>query len=151
MKTFFIFIAVFFGGFSFILNAAIINDIKFEQQGGYSFPSKMLLYNMQQKVGKIYDKNKLNDDIKRLYGLGFFDDVVSEVKELPGDSVEIILKVKVKPRVVKIIFKGNRKFPTKKLKTNVVLDTGVPLNDNKLRVSANRIRAFYRDKGYNEA
>ncbi|MDD5729138.1 MAG: outer membrane protein assembly factor BamA, partial [Victivallales bacterium] len=66
-------------------------------------------------------------------------------------QVEIIVKLKVKPRVNKISFEGNRKFPTKDLKLNVVLDSGVPLNDNKLRISANRLRAFYRDKGYNDA
>ena len=136
---------------SFALNAATIKSIKFDQQGGYTFPQKMLLFNMQQKVGREYDKNILNDDIKRLYGLGFFDDVVSEVKNVPGDSVEIIVKINVKPRVNKIIFKGNKKYPTKELKDNVVLDAGMPLNDNKLRISANRLRAFYRDKGYNDA
>ncbi len=137
--------------FSSVLNAATIEGIEFDQQGGYTFPEKMLLFNMQQKVGRTYNKNTLNDDIKRLYGLGFFDDVVSEVKDIPGDKVDIIVKLKVKPRVNKIIFKGNKKFPTKELKPNVVLDVGMPLNDNKLRVSANRLRAFYRNKGYNDA
>ncbi len=137
--------------FSAVLNAATIESVTFKQQGGYTFPKKMLLYNMQQKAGKEYNKNILNDDIKRLYGLGFFDDVVSEVKNIAGDKVEIIVKVKVKPRVDKIIFKGNKKFPAKELKMNVVLDAGMPLNDNKLRISANRIRAFYKDKGYNDA
>ncbi len=136
---------------SFALNAATIKSIRFDQQGGYTFPQKMLLFNMQQKIGREYDKNILNDDIKRLYGLGFFDDVVSEVKNVSGDSVEIIVKINVKPRVNKIIFKGNKKYPTKELKDNVVLDAGMPLNDNKLRISANRLRAFYRDKGYNDA
>jgi len=136
--------------FSSVLNAATIESIKFDQQGGYTFPEKMLLFNMQQKVGRTYNKNTLNDDIKRLYGLGFFDDVVSEVKDIPGDKVDILVKVKVKPRVNKISFKGNKKFPTKELKSNVVLDVGMPLNDNKLRVSANRLRAFYKSKGYND-
>lgn len=134
-----------------VLNAATIKSIKFEQQGGYSFPRKMLLFNMQQKVGREYDKNTLNEDIKRLYALGFFDDVVSEVKTTAGEEVDILVKVKVKPRVNNIIFKGNKKYPTKELKANVVLDSGMPLNDNKLRISANRLRAFYRDKGYNDA
>ena len=134
-----------------VLNAATIKEIKFDQQGSYTFPKKMLLFNMRQKEGKEYDKKALNEDIKRLYELGFFDDVVSEVKNLSGDQIEIIVKLKVKPRVNKIIFKGNKKFPTKELKQNVVLDEGVPLNDNKLRITANRLRAFYRDKGYNEA
>jgi outer membrane protein insertion porin family len=137
--------------FSSVLNAATIESIKFDQQGGYTFPKKMLLFNMQQKIGRTYNKNTLNDDIKRLYGLGFFDDVVSEVKNIPGDRVDIIVKVKVKPRVNKIIFKGNKKFKTKELKPNVVLAVGMPLNDNKLRVSANRLRAFYKAKGYNDA
>lgn len=112
--------------FSSVLNAATIESIKFDQQGGYTFPEKMLLFNMQQKVGRTYNKNTLNDDIKRLYGLGFFDDVVSEVKDIPGDKVDILVKVKVKPRVNKISFKGNKKFPTKELKSNVVLDVGMP-------------------------
>ena len=136
--------------FSSALNAATIKSIKFDQQGGYTFPKKMLLFNMQQKVGKVYDKNTLNGDIKRLYGLGFFDDVVSEVKNVAGDNVEIIIKANVKPRVNKILFKGNKKFLTKELRANVVLDTGMTLNDNKIRISANILRAFYKSKGYND-
>jgi len=136
---------------SFALNAATIKSIKFDQQGGYTFPTKMLLFNMQQKTGREYNKNTLNEDIKRLYALGFFDDVVSEVKTLPGGNIDILIKVNVKPRVNKIIFKGNKKYKTKELKPNVVLATGMPLNDNKLRVSANRLRAFYKNKGYNDA
>ena len=148
-KLFILWLTAFFVCIS-ALNAATIKSIKFDQQGGYSFPKKMLLFNMQQKVGRVYDRNTLNEDIKRLYGLGFFDDVVSEVKELGSDTVEIIIKAKVKPRINKILFKGNKKFSTKDLIDNVVLDAGMPLNDNKLRVSANRLRAFYRTKGYND-
>ncbi|MCP3968076.1 MAG: outer membrane protein assembly factor BamA [Lentisphaerae bacterium] len=130
--------------------AAEISNIDFKQVGGYKFPNKMLLYNVQQKPGKEYDKDVLRQDIKRLYTLGYFSDVVSEVRTTPDGKKAITVKLIVKSRVKAIVFKGNQKFKRKDLIEEVTLSPDMPLNDNKLRVSAERLRKYYKGKGFND-
>ncbi|MHB9137864.1 MAG: outer membrane protein assembly factor BamA [Victivallaceae bacterium] len=131
--------------------SAKIGKLEFVQTGGYQFPEKMLQFNVQQKPGLEYDENIMNADIKRLYETGFFSDVVSETKKISPDKVDVIIKVSVKPRVKAIVFKGNVKFSTEDLKNEITLASDMPLNDNKLRESAQKLRDFYKSKGYNDA
>ncbi len=130
---------------------AKINKLEFVQTGAYQFPEKMLQFNVQQKPGTEYDENIMNSDIKRLYETGFFSDVVSETKKISEDKVDVIIKVSVKPRVKAIVFKGNVKFSTEDLKNEITLAADMPLNDNKLRESTQKLRDFYKGKGYNDA
>lgn len=133
------------------INAAKIEKLDFVQIGGYQFPEKMLLFNVQQKVGSEYDEQILNADIKRLYETGYFSDVVSETKKISPATVEVIIKVSVKPRVKFIEIKGNQKFNTEELRKEITVNSDMPLNDNKLRESTQKLRDFYKSKGYNEA
>ena len=151
-RKLFLIIIIFTG---FVLSPAVfgekIGKLEFIQTGGYQFPEKMLSFNVQQKPGLDYDENIMNADIKRLYETGFFSDVVSETKKAGADKVDVIFKVSVKPRIKAILFKGNLKFPTDDLKKEITLAGDMPLNDNKLRESTQKLRAFYKDKGYGDA
>jgi len=137
--------------FCLTVSGAEIGKIDFEQIGGYKFPEKMLMYNVQQKPGHQYDKDILNEDIKRLYATGYFSDVVAETKDLPDGKVNLLIKVSVKPRVKSIQFKGNQKFKNVELEKEISISADMPLNDNNLRNSANKLREFYKSKGYNDA
>lgn len=128
-----------------------IGSIVYEQNGNYKFPDAMLQFNVQSRVGEKFNDKTLNDDIKRLYGTGFFSDVVAESQKAKDDKVAIVFRLKPKSLIREIIFQGNKKFPTEDLKKEITLESELPLNDVKLRESANKLRTFYRGKGYNEA
>jgi len=140
---------------AFLLSSTVFGDkigkFEFVQTGGYQFPEKMLSFNVQQKPGQEYDENIMNADIKRLYETGYFSDVVSETKKVGAEKVDVIIKVSVKPRIKAILFKGNLKFPTEDLKKEITLAGDMPLNDNKLRESTQKLRDFYKDKGYHDS
>jgi outer membrane protein insertion porin family len=145
----FLVLSVLFAGSGLL--AQTIHDIKFEQKSSYKFPEEMLFFNLQSKVGNKFDEKILNDDIKRLYATGFFSDIVSETTKVPGNRINIVIKVTPKDRIKDIIFRGNKKFPTEDLKKHISLVKDVPLNDRKLRESANKLREYFTSEGYNEA
>ena len=151
-RKLFLIIIIFTG---FVLSHAAfgekIGKLEFIQTGGYQFPEKMLSFNVQQKPGLDYDENIMNADIKRLYETGYFSDVVSETKKAGADKVDVTFKVSVKPRIKAILFKGNLKFPSEDLKKEITLAGDMPLNDNKLRESTQKLRTFYKEKGYGDA
>ena len=131
--------------------AAEIGKIEYLQSGDYKFQDTMLDFYMQSKPGGQFSQKMLNDDIKRLSATGSFADIVAESKKQADGKVNITLKISARPRVKKIIFSGNQKLKTKNLQKEVSLAIDMPLNDNKLRVSVNKLRSLYKSNGYNEA
>ncbi|MDD2478557.1 MAG: outer membrane protein assembly factor BamA [Victivallaceae bacterium] len=130
--------------------AAEIGKISIVQDSG-QLSEEMIRFNIQLKVGDTFDENILNADIKRLHGTGFFADIVSETKDAGSGKVDITIRTKAKPTIKNVYIVGNIKYPSYELMKNVSLSAEQPLNDNQLRESANKLRSFYKEKGYNEA
>ena len=137
---------------SFCLNAAEeISSVTFQQNSEYKFEEDVLRANVQSRKGGVYSERAVNDDIKRLHGMGVFSDVVSETRNTPDGKKEIIFKLLPKPVVREIKFEGNKKYSEKKLMEEIRLAQHVPLNDAVLRTSIDSLRKFYQSKGLNDA
>jgi len=67
-----------FAVFCVPLSTQTLNSVTFEQTGAYRFGDDILKFNVQSRKGTMYDERVVNDDIKRLHGTGYFEDVVSE-------------------------------------------------------------------------
>ena len=129
-----------------------IDRIEFRQKEAYSpFSEDIFRMNMQTKEGLLYNERMINEDVRRLFALGMFEDVISEVKDLPGGNKEVIFHITPKQNVSEISFKGNRKFSDDELMKLVKLHTDMPLNDALLIESTRELRKFYEEKGYTEA
>ncbi|PWM80081.1 MAG: outer membrane protein assembly factor BamA [Lentisphaerae bacterium] len=131
--------------------AAKVSDVKFDQQGIQQLPAEQLRFNIQLRPGAEFKQEILDEDVKRLFNTGNFADVVSEVKRLPDDQVEVTFKLRLKPRVTRVLFQGNAKFSTPELAKEISVMDGALLNDRDLRESAQKLRKFYADKGYLQA
>ena len=128
-----------------------IDRVEFRQNGAYPFSEDVFEMNTQTKAGMPYSERMINEDVRRLFSLGMFEDVLSEVKDLPGGNKDVIFHITPKKNVSEITFKGNRKFSDKELKALVKLHTDMPLNDAMLIESTRELRKFYEEKGYTEA
>ena len=128
-----------------------VSAVRFEQQSAFKFGEDMLKFNVQTRKGQPYDEKTVNEDIKRLHNTGFFSDVVAETVRGADGKVEVLFKIKAKPIVKSIKYEGNKKFDSDKFKELVTLTAEAPLNDEKLKESANALRKFYADKGYSDA
>lgn len=128
-----------------------IDRVVFQQQGAYPFSEDIFEMNTQSKPGMPYSERMVNDDVRRLFSLGIFEDVVSKVKDLPDGNKELVFIITAKQNVSEISFKGNRKYSDDELKKLVKLRPDMPLNDALLIESARELRKFYEDKGYTEA
>ncbi len=131
--------------------AAKVAEVKFDQQGVQKLPDEQLRYSVQLRPGAQFSREILDADVKRLYNTGNFADVVSEVRELPEDKVEITFRVRLAPRVVEVRYKGNAKYKTEELARSVSVVPGGLLNNRALRESAGKLRKFYADNGYTDA
>ncbi len=128
-----------------------IDRVVFRQQGAYPFSEDIFEMNTQTKAGMPYSERMINEDVRRLFALGMFSDVVSEVKDLSDGNKEVIFLISAKKNVSEILFKGNRKYGDDELKKLVKLRTDMPLNDALLIESLRELRKFYDEKGYTDA
>ena len=102
---------------------------------------------MQTKVGDPLSPETLDQDLKDLYSLGFFDNLMVNLKRV-GSGVEVALIVTEKPTISAIVIKGNKEIKRKDLLKEITLHTFSILNDEKLAESLAKMKAFYREKGF---
>lgn len=128
-----------------------IDRVVFQQMGAYPLSEDIFEMNTQTKTGMPYSERMVNEDVRRLFSLGMFEDVYSEVKDLSDGNKEVFFVITAKRNVSEILFKGNRKFSDEELMKLVKLRTDLPLNDALLIESMQELRKFYEEKGYTEA
>jgi outer membrane protein insertion porin family len=64
--------------------------------GNKTVSSSLVLSKVKTKPQEAYKKTTVDEDIKRIYGLGYFSDVKAEVKEF-ADGIEVVFIVTEKP------------------------------------------------------
>ncbi len=102
---------------------------------------------IKTKPGDIYLSKSLSDDLKAVFAMGYFDDIRIEAEDTP-DGKKIIFRVKEKPTIRVIRFKGNKLFKEDKVKENLTIKTGSILNPFKIRRNIGRIEELYKEKNY---
>ena len=109
--------------------------------------SEAIIQKSKIRPGDIYDPKKISDSIKEIFKMGFFDDIKVDVEEGPKGKVVTFI-VREKPSIRKIVFKGNKKIKSDKLKEAIDLKQYDIINDKKLVENAKAIEALYAEKGY---
>ena len=132
-------------------NAAEVGEVRFEQSGADRLSEAQMVLNTRLRKGAEYRREYLDDDIKRLYRTGNFADVEASVDEMPDGKVQVVFKLRLKPRISSLKLVGNAKFSTHDLSRQLTLAEGGLLNDLELRKTLNNLRKFYHDRGYKDA
>ncbi len=123
-----------------------------EVKGNESISTNTILSKMKTRIGSIYRENIINDDLKRLYLLGFFSDIKIDTQEYK-DGVKIVITVKERPVVEKIIFSGIARLTIKddKLREEIKSREGQYLDYPSLTEDVRILKRLYEKKGYSDA
>ena len=120
-----------------------VRDIRVE--GNKTVKESEILDKIEIKKGDIISLDQVNEDIKALFELGYFKDVMVDWQEERG---ELKFMVTEKPRVKRVEFKGNQNMTTGKLKGKTKLKKNEYFDEAKLKEDIASISGFYKDKGY---
>ncbi len=120
---------------------------KVEIKGNRSVNTDLIRSRIKTREGSNFLQTDLDDDLKRLYAMGYFSDIQIDVKEGLG-GWDITFYMIEKPIIKEIVFEGNKKFKDKKLKKKLRGNIGDRLNETQLKEDVQTIKEFYRDKGY---
>lgn len=141
---------------SFVLFLILANSVlaqemplvtKIEIQGLKRIEEGAVKSKISQKIGEPISQEKINEDIKAVFKMGYFDDVRVDIEPFEGGS-KLIYVVKEKPTIIKIDFQGNSEYDDAKLKEKITIAAGSIADTVLIQDNALKIRKFYEEEGY---
>lgn len=107
----------------------------------------VILSKVKTKPGSEFNKDTINEDLKRLYDSGYFSSISIDVESVT-DGVRVCFVVKEKPMLREIIFIGNKKIKSSKLQRLMKSTVGEVLNESQVKDDIEEIKDFYEKKGF---
>lgn len=104
-------------------------------------PGTVLSY-MKIKSGDRFDRQRLDDSLKSLYGTGYFQDV-----KLRREGSVLLVEVKENPVINRIAFEGNKRIDDDILSAEVQLKPRLVYTLSRAQADAQRIVDVYRRSG----
>ena len=102
---------------------------------------------LSQKSGERLSREAVANDIKRIYQLGYFEDVRAEVEPFEG-GLRLIYLMKEKSTIVRVSLEGNKEFDDDKLSEEINITTGTMSDTTLIRKNIRLLKDFYDGEGY---
>jgi outer membrane protein insertion porin family len=128
-----------------VFHKKIIIDIAVT--GSKRVEADAILKVIKTKVGDIIKPENISKDLRNIYDMGYFDNVIV-TKESLDNGVKIIFDTTEKSSVRKVKFKGNSVYKDEELSGIVDTRTGGILNVHKLNSDVSKLRMMYTEKNY---
>ena len=130
-----------------ILPSERIAQINITNIGPAVASDELVRANIHVKIGDVYVPTSVDDDVKNLYGTGYFYNIrVIPKTESTGVTLTYVMQGKLKLTHIK--FEGNTKFSNLKLLKKVTSKIGEPLDETKLFADSQEIEKMYQKSGY---
>ncbi len=127
------------------LAAGAIAEVRIE--GVQGVDEDLILSRMQISQGDFVSEEKLNDDIRRIWGTGYFNDVSARIIEENAQNI-LVISVVERPRITELVVNGSDEIDIDEIEEVLTTQTGSVLNDSILVDDLERVRELYREKGY---
>ena len=125
----------------------VIRDITVE--GNRRVQEAVILGRVQTKPGGFFNPSQLSEDVRAVFGLGFFDDVQLKVEDFEG-GVKVTFVVVERPFIRDIDFTGNKKLATSDLQEKIDLKLGSVYNPVVVQKAKETLQDHYESEGYFE-
>lgn len=102
---------------------------------------------IRSKTGEPYSVQSTREDIRRVYNLGYFDDIRLIVRE-KDDGIALVYEVKEKPFVRSVAIKGAKEVPEKEMHALVATKKGSFFQKHLLKKDVLKIKNKYLKKGF---
>jgi outer membrane protein insertion porin family len=125
----------------------IIRDLIVE--GNRRVQEAVILGRIQSKPGTPFNPSQLSEDVRAVFGLGFFDDVRTRVEDFEG-GVKLTFHVVERPFVRDVEFAGNRRISADTLREKIDLKLGAVYNPVEVQRAREKLKEHYEEEGYFE-
>ena len=114
----------------------ISGNLRVEEEG--------IRLHIKNRAGELYDPAVVEQDVKSIFRMGFFDDVQAE---LSADSVLTYL-VKEKPYISEVKIQGNSQVTREKIETALGVTPRTVLDRGKVAEGVDKVKKLYIEQGY---
>lgn len=121
-----------------------------EIRGNKKIEGETISGKIKSRIGEPFSEEIVQQDIRKLYSIGYFDDIRTEIETFEG-GLKLIFIFKEKPTIVSIDFQGNDEFKTDDLKEKITLTPGAIANPSLITDNVNKVVSFYQSEGYWDA
>ncbi|GMR04373.1 MAG: outer membrane protein assembly factor BamA [Thermodesulfobacteriota bacterium] len=99
------------------------------------------------KAGEPYSPDSVKEDIRALYGMGYFEDISVDLSDTASGKV-LTFNVKERPFIKSIVLKGNKDVTQKKIMDAITIKEGTVLDRTAVGENTERIKAVYAKEGF---
>ena len=103
---------------------------------------------LASKAGSEYSPDSVKEDIRSIFGMGYFDDVTVEFSDTSSGR-ELRYIVKERPFLKNINISGNKELELEKIMEVITLKTNTVLDRVLLMENAEFVRLLYKENGFN--
>lgn len=123
-----------------------VEKIIIKHIGPPAVSDELIRANIRIKEGDAYSQVSLDDDVRNLYGTGYFYNV-RVGQETSPTGLTLTYAVQGKPVLTEVRFTGNKKYSFNKLRKKVTSKPGEPLDERKLFNDSQEILKMYQKAG----
>ena len=105
---------------------------------------------MSTQVGQELDLEKVRQDVKAIYRMGYFRDVTFDTEEVPGGYRLTVIVVE-KPIVGAVLIEGNKDVDTADLRAVLTVKERSLYQEEKVKESVNKLKEVCQNKGFIDA
>ncbi len=116
-------------------------------RGNKRVESDAIRQRIQTRVGDPFSPEKIREEVKRIFEMGFFDDVTVEAEALEG-GFRLIYVVREKPTIRSIQIVGAEEVEEEDIRDRIDIAVGSVFEPQALVRNADSVRAFYEEQGF---
>jgi len=118
-------------------------------EGNRRVQEAVILGRIKTAVGAAFNASQVSEDVRSVFGLGFFDDVQLRVDDFEG-GVKITFTVSERPFVRDVQFVGAKELTTTELQDKIDIKLGSVYNPVDVQRAREKMKDAYEESGYFE-
>lgn len=130
------------------LGRPVIGAIRIE--GNRRIRPPAILDKMEMKPGTSFLRSALGGEIRKIYSMGYFDDVQIDAEETPEGKIDLHVILKERPAVKNLEVKGASVFSKDQILDAITSKSYHVVNPDKIRHDIDKLKRKYEAKGYYE-
>jgi outer membrane protein insertion porin family len=131
---------------SVVLNRPKIHEIKIE--GNKRIQKDAILNKLDVKPGSPFRRSAISDEIKEIYGMGYFDDVQIKAEDAAQGEVDLHITLKERPSIKTVEIEGNKLFSRDEIIDALTTKSFSVASVEKIRDDIAKIKKMYEKDGY---
>ena len=128
----------------------LVKEVEIRHVGPVPISDSVIMANIQTKAGKQTTRTALGQDVRSLYATGYFTNVHVAQEDVEG-GVKVLFTVQCKAKIKEIIIQGNEKVKASKIRKEMELKVGEPLDERKVVLGQKKVEEYYEKAGYEQA